>query len=131
MDTASSQLSPEQIISAAAHLSRPDLKLVCDSLLALQADRNAPRLSAAESAFLLRINQGLPDALRARLTLLRGKREDGVITDTEYEELTRLTDQAEELHAERMAALVALAQLRGLTLSVLLEQLGIHFRAHG
>ena len=56
MDTASSQLSPEQIISAASQLSQPDLKLVCDSLLALQADRNASRRSDAEFALLLRIN---------------------------------------------------------------------------
>ena len=38
------------------------------------------------------------------------------ITDAEYEELTRLTDHAEELHADRMAALVDLAKFRGISL---------------
>jgi len=80
-----------------------------------------------ESALLARINQGLPEELRERLSSLRAKREDGTITDTEYEELTRLTLQAEELHAERMAAMVKLARLRGVTLPVLMDQLGIHF----
>lgn len=130
MDTPASQLSPEQIISAVSHLSPPELKQVLESLLALQAERNAPRLSAAESALLLRINQGLPDELRERITVLRGKREDEVITDAEYEELTQLTDRAEELHADRMAALVELAQLRGVSLPVLMNQLGIHFPEH-
>ena len=130
MDTSSSQLSPEQIISAASHLSLPELKLVFNSLLALQAERNAPRLSAAESTLLVCINQGFPEELRDRIATLRGKREDEVITDTEYEELTRLTDRAEELHAARMAALVELAQLRGISLSVLMDQLGICFPEH-
>ena len=127
MDTLSSQLSPEQIISAVSHLSLPELKKVLDSLLALQAERNAPRLSAAESTLLVRINQGLPSDLRTRIAALRERREDEVITDTEYEELTRLTDHAEELHADRMGALVELAQLRGVSLPVLMDQLGIHF----
>lgn len=130
MDTPSNQLSPEQIISAVSHLSLPELKQVLDSLLALQAERNAPRLSAAESALLVRVNQGLPSDLRERIATLRGRREDEVITDTEYEELTRLTDRAEEIHADRMAALVELAQLRGVSLPILMDQLGIHFPEH-
>lgn len=80
-----------------------------------------------ESALLVRINQGLPSELRTRLSLLRGRREDGTITDAEYEELTQLTDQAEALHAERMATLAELATLRGVSLAVLMKQLGIHF----
>jgi hypothetical protein len=130
MDTQSSHLSPEQIISAVSHLSLPELKQVFDSLLALQAERNASRLSAAESALLLRINQGLPEELCERIATLRGRREAEVITDTEYQELTRLTDHAEELHADRMAASVELAQLRGVSLPVLMDQLSIHFPDH-
>jgi len=78
----------------------------------------------------MRINHGLPSELRARLALLRDRREDGTITAAEYAELTQLTDRAEELHAERMAALVELATLRGVSLSVLMDQLGIHFPDH-
>lgn len=86
--------------------------------------------SAVESGLFMRINQGLPSELHERLAVLRARREEETITDTEYEELTRLTDQAEELHAARMAALVELATLRGLPLSVLMDQLGIHLPEH-
>jgi len=130
MKTPSSQLSTEQIISAVSHLSLPELEQVFDHVLALQAERKAAHLSATESALLARINQGLPAALRERLACLRAKREDESITDAEYEELTRLTDRAEELHADRMAALVGLAKCRGVSLPVLMDQLGIHFPAH-
>ena len=130
METPSSQLSTEQIISAVSHLSLPELEQVFDHVLALRAERKAAHLSAAESALLTRINQGLPAALRERLACLRAKREDESITDAEYEELTRLTDRAEELHADRMAALVELAKCRGVSLAVLMDQLGIHFPEH-
>ena len=83
--------------------------------------------AAAESALLLRINEGLPSELRERLAALRTSREHETITDAEYQELTRLTDQAEELNADRLAALVELATLRGISLPVLMDQLGIHF----
>jgi len=130
METTSGQLSTEQIISAVAHLSLPELEQVFDRILALQAERKAAHLSAAESALLARINEGLPTELRERLNLLRAKREDESITDAEYEELTQLTDRAEELHAERLAALVQLATLRGVGLPALMNQLGIHFPDH-
>ena len=130
METPSSQLSTEQIISAVSHLSLPELEQVFDYVLALQAERKAAHLSTAESALLARINQGLPSALRERIACLRAKREDESIADAEYEELTRLTDRAEELHAERMAALVELSTCRGVSLAVLMDQLGIHFPEH-
>jgi hypothetical protein len=130
MTTPSSPLSTEQIISAVSHLSLPELERVFDHMLALQAARKAAHLSAAESALLARVNQGFPAALRERLVCLRAKREDESITDADYEELTRLTDQAEELHADRMAALVELAKCRGMSLAALMDQLGIHFPEH-
>jgi hypothetical protein len=130
MKTPSSPLSTEQIISAVSHLSLPELEQVFNHMLALQAAHKAAHLSAAESALLPRVNQGLPAALRERLACLRAKREDESITDADYEELTRLTDRAEELHADRMAALVELAKCRGMSLAALMDQLGIHFPEH-
>jgi len=130
MKIPSNQLSTEQIISAVSHLSLPELEQVFDHVLALQAERKAAHLSAAESALLTHINQGLPSALRERIACLRAKREDETITDAEYEELTQLTDRVEELHADRMAALVELAKCRGVSLAVLMDQLGIHFPEH-
>jgi hypothetical protein len=131
MGTSADQLSTEQIISAIARLSLPELEQVFDHVLALQARRKATALSAAESALLARVNQGLPVTLRDRIGFLRAKREEESITDAEYEELTRLTDQTEERHADRMAALGELAKRRGVGLAVLMDQLGIHFPEHG
>jgi hypothetical protein len=130
MATPASQLSTEQILSAISALSLPELERVFEHVLALQAERKVAQLSVVEAALLDRINRGLPLELHERLALLRAKREEETITDAEYVELTQLTDRAEELHADRMAALVELAKCRDLTLQVLMEQLGIHFPEH-
>ncbi len=127
METMPNQISTEQIMSAVTQLTLPELERVFDRVLALQAERKAPRLTEEEPALLARINQGLPEELRERLSSLRAKREDETITDAEYEELTCLTLQAEEFHAERLAAMVKLARLRGVSLPALMDQLNIHF----
>lgn len=127
METPSGRLSTDEIISAVAQLSLPEIEEVFDHVLALQAERKTAHLSPAQSELLVRISEGLPAELAERLAALRAKRVDDTIADAEYEELTRLGDQAEELHADRLAALAELAKLRCVSLPVLLDQLGIHF----
>jgi hypothetical protein len=127
MENTSGLHSTDQIISAVEQLNLSELERVLDHILALQTERKAPHLSPAESKLLAHINQGLPPELRERLALLKARREDESITDAEYEELTRLSDRAEELHAERMAAMAELAKLRGVSLPELMNQLGIQF----
>src|SRR6516225_8350826 len=102
------QMTAEQIKAAVDNLSLGELEEVFDHVLAVQAERKAPHLASEESALLVRINQGFPEDLRSRLTVLRRKREDGAISDAEYDELTKLTERVEALHAERVAALVEL-----------------------
>ena len=128
METTSDRLSTDEIISAVAQLCLPEIEEVFERILALQAERKAAHLSREESTLLFfRINSGLPADLRERLATLRSKREDETITDAEYEELTRLTDQVEERHADRLEALSEFAKLRGVTLPALLEEFGIRF----
>lgn len=127
MEAVATQISTEQILSAVNQLSLPELDQIFDKVLAARAKRIAPSLSAVESSLLERINQGPPAEFRARMQQLKAKRADGSITDAEYEELTALADQAEVLHAERMAALGQLARLRGLRLPELMAELGLSF----
>ena len=58
------QLSTEQIISSVARLGAPELEQVFDRVLALRAERRAPRLSAVEAALLERINRPGPPGAR-------------------------------------------------------------------
>ncbi len=53
------------------------------------------------------------------------KRQGETISEDEFAELTALTDQLEAYGARRLEALVELAELRGITLDKLTEDLGI------
>lgn len=130
METAATQLSTEQIISAVNQLSLPELNQIFDKVLAVRAERIAPS-TTVESALLTRINQGPPAELQARMQELKAKRADGSINDAEYEELTQLADQAEVLHAERLTALGELTRLRGLRLPEMMAELGLRFPENG
>ena len=120
-------MTTEQIIAALDKLSLPELQEVFQHTLEVRAERKGPHLPREESALLVRVNQGLPHDLRTRLSALRSKRENDSISDAEYTELTELSDKAESLHAERVAALAELAKLRGVNLSSLMDSLGIRF----
>jgi hypothetical protein len=122
-----SNLSSEEILSAIERMNAAELEEFVPRVIALNASRRAPHLKPEESKLLARIEQGLPAKLKARLGELEQKRDEGLLSEAEAGELLSLSDQAEQLHAERLAALAELAKLRGTTLPALMDQLGIVF----
>lgn len=119
------QVEPEQLLDAALQMPRPELERFVAKLFALKARQETPNLSEAETRLLLKINQDLPPAARSRMNELIDKREAGLITPSELDELIQLTDQSEEIGAERLKCLIELAALRNVTLEELMRQLGI------
>ncbi len=87
-------------------------------------------MGQSETALLLQLNRGLPDELQCRFDELVGKRQAETITPDELHELIGITDQIEQRDGERLAALDALARLRGVTLRSLMDTLGIQSRLH-
>jgi hypothetical protein len=69
-------------------------------------------LSQAEAQFLVKINQGLPAEVQRRHDELIDKRRDESLSSEEHSELLRLTDQIENLEAQRMQHLSELARYR-------------------
>lgn len=91
----------------------------------LQARRRAPGLSQGESELLAKINQGFPPDVQRRLNELVAKRQAETLTPGEHEELLRLIEQSEKAEAARVEALAQLAALRGVSLTKLMDDLGI------
>jgi hypothetical protein len=89
------------------------------------AQRRALSLPKNETELLQQINRGLPADIRQRDDALNAKLHDETITPQEHEELLTLIDRLELADAERMQRLVALAQIRGVPVDTLMEQLGI------
>jgi hypothetical protein len=120
-------VSRSQLVQAVERLSPAEFDHFVDEVTALRARRKAPVLSADESALFAVINQSLPEAERNRLIDLGRQRADETLTDGEHQELLALQRRLEALHTARMKALADLAAIRGVTLTAIMDQLGIQF----
>ncbi len=119
------QVSTEQLLRAVERLPPQELAAFVSQVLVVRAQREAPSLSQSETALLLQINQGLPIELQRRFDELVAKRQAEVITLDELRELVQITDQIEQRDVQRLAALDDLARLRRMSLSELMDAIGI------
>ena len=78
--------------------------------------------------FLLRkINQTLlPETMMERYVVLQEKMETENLPDTEYQELLTLVEQEEKIRNKRFQYLLELSQLRGVSLTELMNTLGLN-----
>jgi len=106
------------------------LDLIKADVINLRAQRLVHRLSQAEAQFIVKINQGLPAEVQKRYDELIDKRRDESLNSEEYSELLRLTDQIENLEAQRMQYLSELARYRKVSLTELMKNMGIQPPAH-
>lgn len=118
-------MSLDELLQAAHQLDEADLDRLLQQVVTLRVHRRANTLPAAEAHLLQAINQGIDPELRAQYQTLRTKREAETLTDAEYYTLTELSKQIEQVGAQRLEALVHLAQLRQVPLSDLMDTLGI------
>jgi hypothetical protein len=119
------EVSRESLLKAVEQLNSTELEQFVTDVLNLRARRGTDWLPSSESQLLARINDGLPNGLRARYTELIDHRRQEILTSEEHEELLQLTDEVELREADRVTALTELARSRGISLSALMQRLGI------
>lgn len=119
------QVSTEQLLHGVASLPAAELDQFVAKVLALRAKLRAPSLSEHEAQLLKQINQGLPKQQIQRFTELDHKRQDETLSELEHQELLALVAQMEQLNAVRMQSLAQLAMLRQVSLTTLMNNLGI------
>jgi hypothetical protein len=118
-------MSLDELIKAAHQLDETDLEQLLHQVVFLSARRKAQVLPEEEAQLLLRINQGIPTDLHAHYQILRQKRESETLTEAEHATLIQLSNQIEQISAQRLEALASLAQLRQVSLLDLMGTLGI------
>ena len=115
----------EQLLESVHRLPDDQLQEFTEQVLRLNASRRSPSLSTAESRLLKAINQPLSTDRLARYRELTGKRDAEILIADEHRELCGLSDWLEERNAERLGHVAELARLRGLSLSEMMDQLGL------
>lgn len=118
-------INPAQLLAAAEQLTAKELAAFAADVVALRARRLAPSLAADEATLLQRINAAAPAVEAQRYAELVTLRDTEALSGAEYAELLRLSDAREERNAARMAVLMELATLRGVTLDEVLRDLGL------
>ena len=118
-------MSVDELIKAANQLNESDLNRFLQQVVTIRTQRKASVLSVEEAQLLAKINQAIPATLQEQYQRLRTKREEESLTNQEHSQLIELSKQIEQLSAERLEALATLAQLRQVSLSELMSQLGL------
>ena len=80
-------------------------------------------MSERESDLLMAINNSIPAELQQRFEALSAKSQSGRLFPDEHAEMIHLIDVLEQKHAERLEKLLDLAQLRGVPLKKLMQEL--------
>ncbi|BAZ17869.1 hypothetical protein NIES4071_97500 [Calothrix sp. NIES-4071] len=116
----------ERAIALLDQLPRESLLRAVEFLEALSYEAlqvsEAPKSEVDEAALLQVIQKRLPLEQRERLDYLRQQNENGEITETEHQELLIYIDRVEQQDAERVEALIQLAQLRSCDLKILIDE---------
>ena len=105
-----SLVSSDDLLKAVGQLNMPELERFTSEVIALQAQKKAPSLPRSESELLLKINQGLPEKFKRRYDELIEKRRAETLSQKEYKELLRMTQETEKFEAQRVECLAQLAK---------------------
>ena len=114
----------DEIIEGMTAIDTATLEQFMQQVGNLVARKQAPNhLSERESDLLMAINYCIPAELQQRFEALSIKSQSGTLSADEHAEMLRLIDQLEQKHAERLEKLLDLAQLRGIPLKTLMQDL--------
>jgi hypothetical protein len=120
-----SKVALEQLLSGVAELETADLERLAEQVNRLLVQRRLPNLPQIETELLQHINRGLPEVTQHHYNELRAKLRQGTINPKEHQELLVLVDIVEQADGERLQHLLKLSQLRQVSLSDLMHQIGI------
>lgn len=91
----------------------------------LEIPEKAPSLNKKETELLLKINEGLPEAVQLRYNELLSKLSAESLTPPEHNELLLLVPKVEAKSAERLKYLAQLAKLWNTSVDGVMDRLGI------
>ena len=117
----------QSLIGGFSEMPLHDLESFISGLNALVLRKRVADKGKRDKALLLKINQTvLPELAMERYIFLQDKMELESLSESEYQELLILVSQEEKIRNKRFKYLLELSQLRGITLSELMNNLGLN-----
>jgi hypothetical protein len=119
------QNSPQinQLLTGVEQLSDSDFEAFANSFFHIRAVRRTKPLPSRETNLMLIINKGLGEKEQKRLFELDKVRISEKLTESEYNELTVISEQLEQLDADRLKAVAELAEIRNVPVLDLIKKL--------
>ncbi|TAF02555.1 MAG: STAS/SEC14 domain-containing protein [Nostocales cyanobacterium] len=118
------QLSSEELLKAVEQLHEPEFDKFVSQVIILNTQRKAAKLIKQEAELFLKNNQDISYDAQIYYHQLRAKADEENLTNEEYRELLRLSEQIDQLQAHRFEYLADLAHLHGVSLVELMKSLG-------
>ena len=124
-------MDAQVLMQGAAQMPITELERFVQQLNALIVQRKTTDTNYRQRFLLGKINETILSKDKTeRYQFLIYKHEFNVLSDAEHQELMQLTEDEETIRVQRLTYLVELAQLKGLGLSQLMENLGLNQRAN-
>lgn len=117
----------EGIVNSTEKLRLSQLDDLICRLKDVKKERLINRLPADEAELIEKLNNWLPADTQEQLAALIAKRDANTLNPKEQTDLTALLEKAKEAHNERVEVLTELANLRGISLTALMNDLGVRF----
>ncbi len=127
-----SEIDTQILLNGVAQMPLNELEYFVQELNALITRKKTNNKTYRERSLLTKINQTvLPKNKIERYISLHHKLESETLTESEHSEFMDLVAQDEEQRNQRVKYMIELAQLRNITLSQLMQTLGLNPIANG
>ena len=117
----------EGLVNSAEKLKLSQLDELISRLKDLKQQRLIKRLPTDEAELVEKLNNWLPADIQEQLSVLIAKRDANTLNPKEQTDLTALLEKAKEAHNKRAEVLTELAGSRGISLTALMNDLGVRF----
>ena len=118
-------LSTNDLLKGVEKLEKQDLEEFVNRVLQIRARRLADNYRHEETTLIEQTKVGLSEAETLSLQVFADKSQEGTLTVVEQKAYLALTEKMETLNNQRLMALGKLAQLRNVSLEIVIEQLGL------
>ncbi len=109
------------LLEKTIELSSTDFDAYFDTLLKIHLRRKVKTIPDNESGLLQKINKIIPNSLIKKSRLLSKKMNSATISNSEYQELVKLTETIEALNVTRLTLITELATIKNMDIDKVME----------